>query len=382
MEPRESPRTGRSEGTMRDPSTPGDPNRFARFVRTPAVRRLALSRIGLAVLASVGALILCLFASSRLLSSLSSWLHAQPQYQLTLESITFDPPLPPWYRGGKAAFLKRVGIPVSDLPADSKAKSGAESDAPTSTSALDLDLKMVSKRLETYCWVKKFGGIHRSSPNRLRISLSLHLPVAFVDLRESKRRIPLDYGDLGESDRLILDENAFILPTEDFDPSKAGPLLRISRIAAPPSNPKEGMAWKRRDPETGVDVKDDIVAEAAKLAGFVKAAQEEDRGKLSNKRRFVSVFARVSGVGSTSTTGRPQPTRDDLRLCIQSKEGLWVFWGDAPGQERPGTLTATEKWSKVRDWLARHDASDMRAFFYLAFTPTDIVYVQGKRPGN
>lgn len=385
MEPRESPRTGRSEGPLRDATSGGDPHRFARFVPTPAVRRLALSRIGLAALASAGALVLCLFASSRLLDSLTSWLHAQPQYQLKLESITFDPPLPPWYRGGKAAFLKRVGIPVSDVPADPKAASGADPEPAGSTSTLNLDLKTMRKRLETYCWVKKFNQVHLSSPNGLRISLDLHRPVAFVDLNESKRPPspnPIGYADLDESEKLILDENAFILPPEDYDPSMAGQLIRILRIPAPPANPKEGMAWKRRDPETGVEVTDDIVAEAAKLAGFVKAAQEDDREKLPSKRRFVSVYARTEGDGRSKASGRPQTLREDQRLCIKSMEGLWVFWGDAPGQESPGTMPALEKWAKIRDWLAHHDASDMQEFFYLKFTPTDIVYVQGKPSGK
>src|SRR4051812_31740807 len=123
MEHREHPRMAMSEGPPRDASDPATTRRFARFVPAPNVRRLALSRIGLAIGASAGILGLVVLVMSQGIHSAAGWLHRQPLY--ALESITLDPPPPAWFRGGEGRFVARVGL------GEARAQTG---------SVLDLDL--------------------------------------------------------------------------------------------------------------------------------------------------------------------------------------------------------------------------------------------------
>src|SRR5690348_18368455 len=37
-----------------------------------------------------------------------AWLGEQPAYQIPFREIQLDPPPPPWYRGGREAFLEHV----------------------------------------------------------------------------------------------------------------------------------------------------------------------------------------------------------------------------------------------------------------------------------
>src|SRR5438270_894476 len=103
MEYREAPRTVMAEGLPRDAvAAPASPRRFA------TVRRLARTRLVLALLAVLVTLGLLGSAGAHAVRAMVAWLHEQPPYQLDFREIRLDPPPPAWYRGGTEAFLNRV----------------------------------------------------------------------------------------------------------------------------------------------------------------------------------------------------------------------------------------------------------------------------------
>ena len=88
--------------------------------------RLVLSRVVVAILASVLALAVAGVVGSQVLGSLVHWLHGQKQYETTFAAIELEPPPPAWYRGGRSHFLQGVQ------------ETAQRPDAPYS--ALDVDL--------------------------------------------------------------------------------------------------------------------------------------------------------------------------------------------------------------------------------------------------
>src|SRR3954470_2740930 len=100
MEHREIPRIVSAEGRPRDARAEpvADRHRFARFVTSPTERRLVLSRLGLAVLAGVCALIAVGVVGAHVLEKMVRWLHGRPQYQTTFGAIELEPAPPAWYR--------------------------------------------------------------------------------------------------------------------------------------------------------------------------------------------------------------------------------------------------------------------------------------------
>lgn len=334
MEHREPPRIARSEGSQRDATEPFPTRDFPHFVPPANVRRLAFSKIGRSLLA----LGLVLVAGYGFVQYSSAWLHRQPEYRLDLESIDLaasepgDSPLPPGYRGGKLEFLRRAGI----------LEEGAGS-----KSVLELDFGQLTRRLRQSCWVKRVVRVQNPHWNHLIITLELRKPVARVSLSASKL--------------VVLDADAHLLPREEIDLDATGPLIEILSFDGAPQDPKPGTPWKKKGPEQGVAVPDERMADAARLAGFLKGLKEQGDDLVSGPQT-VAVY----------------PQTNDRRLTAGIGQGLWIVWGESPGKESAGQPSAQEKWRRVRGWMAQHGAAGLHPCYYLEFTKTDIRYVLGK----
>jgi hypothetical protein len=337
MEHREAPRTAVSEGPNRDATGPGAGRRFARFVPTPNVRRIARSRVGIAALVSALILGLALLASNRLIQVMTTWLHARAEYRIDPDAITFDEELPSWYVGGKRAFLQKAGI---------------VSAAGEPGSALDIDLERLTNDLKHNCWVKRVDRIQRSHPNRLRIEWELRKPVA-VAMRSGTIEI-------------VIDDEAVLLPKDEIDLERAGPLIQLVDNGNLPDDRTPGTPWKKDDAGTGLAKADEAIVDAARLAAFLKRSQAAS-SELRPEQRFRSVFPK---------------NRDRSGLFARTDEGLWVFWGDAPTVEEPGELSAETKWKRVCDWMKANTGQKLGKEDYLTFTKTGVVYHQRSAAPN
>lgn len=338
MEHREPPRIGRSEGPTRDATEPAGAPRFARLVPPPHARRLVLSRLGLALL--VGAL--ALFAGSRLVEFLRSWVDRQPTYRLDFDQVVLDPPPPNWLRGGKDAFLRRIPIDPSKNH---------------QTSVLDIELDGLLKRVTLNCWVKNVVSIRRSYPNRLEIRLEYRIPVMRVS--------PAGGPDVA------VDAEGNVLPMEDLDPRALGPLPRLLGIEKPPPEGNLGKVWKARDEKSGLEIDENRVVKAAKLAQFLKSVRA---GK--------DLPSPLPLNNEISVNPDEHVPRENLWLGVgglKNETSFWVHWSYIPESEIDLKVSAEEKWRRLVDWVKQGELAEMKGR-YLIFTESGIVKRQQKPP--
>jgi hypothetical protein len=338
VEHRDTARMVTSEGRPRDarPEPEAIGPRFARFVTIPTERRLVLSRLGLAVLSSVLALIVLGVIGTHVIGILVSWLHDQPQYQTTFDAIELTPPPPAWYRGGSSMFLDRVR------------QAAQRADEPFS--ALDLRLAELDREFRLYCWVKRVLRVERRWPNRLTVRLEYRRPVA-------RANIP------GEAVRVLLDEEGVILPIEDVDvevkvdvkEEMSLPLLRIPGLKAP-HEPRLGRVWRTDDGGEGLGKDDERVVAVVKLAAFLDAALQREPRPIPLALRPVALFWQTNH-----------------GIFIQNAENTMIYWSEFPGSERPGHKTAEQKWADLHAWLERRPPDPVTYPYYLDFTKDGVV---------
>jgi hypothetical protein len=328
--------------TADDPSHRGggDPvagRRFPRFVAPPNVRKLALPRVVLALLAGAGALVLVVALGSATVRSLSAYLHRQSEYQFEFRRIELRPSPPLWFRGGAAAFLERVR---------------AESSQPERQSLLEADLGALARAFRLDCWVRKVERVERSHPNRVVVRLAYREPVAEFE-------VP------GRARLVVVDREGVILPDADLDHEALGPLVRLYGMK-PPHQPHVGETWKRPEASSGGGVPDESVAAAARLAEFLRRVQDQ-----------LKLIPQTSGRRIVVHAGR--------------KDALWVQygnllfrWNEPPGAEEPGELSAQAKWELLRDWLDQHDPSfDKQAgYHFYEIAKSGIVAIDPPHPGS
>jgi hypothetical protein len=329
MEHRETPRMATSEDPTRDANEPAASRRFARFVPAPSVRRIAFSRVGLVVLAGAAVAVLLALASAQLLQSVTAWLHRQPSYQLDGRQVVFDPPVPPWIKGGPEGFLTRL-------------RKGDGSDEVKSV--LDVDLERVRKDLRhdrwDY-WVKRVIRIRRQYPNRLTVQLEYRKPAAIVVVAKKE---------------FVVDEKGVILPREDVDFEALGPLVRILGIERAPAEENTGRLWKKADDDHESSEADERVLVAAELASFLDAALRSSKDLPKPA---------------------PRPTihvdKGNLWLILQLGTNRWpVLWGEASPSAVASRATAEARLAWVLDYAKQHEPSELGDQGYLRFSKTGV----------
>jgi len=308
------------------------PRRFAHFAGAPRVRQLVLARLILAGIAAV----LTIAALVVLPGRATNWLERQPGYMLPARKIKLEPPPPAWYRGGAEMFLDRA----------------RNRDTSRETiSVLGLDLKELQLDFQHYCWVEKVR-VERSSPNRLVVHLEYREPMAIARCKVVPGREKV------EPDRVI-DKHGVILPMEDIDEETVRGLIMVVALD-PAFNPRFGCVWKSGDSSNGQEQDDGRVVTAAKLADFLKTAQGRERTRPP-ALQLVAIH----------------PT-DAHTLFVQNGPSTMFLWGEAPGAEYPGQLTAEEKWSMLRDWVEAHPEHPDIWPSYLMFTRSGVVTYPSK----
>jgi hypothetical protein len=167
-------------------------------------------------------------------------------------------------------------------------------------------------------------------PFGVTVHLVYHRPVALVEV------IP--------QERYLINESAIILPKEDIDRdldqfARQEVLITIKGDGlASPRNPLPGIEWKCRPGLKELAPGNGQIPAAAKLAAF-----------LSAKMRAVD---RMSEPGLNFLYINPMDDAPDYRglFLWNPDEKTYVLWGEAPGAEKPGSLSAEEKWRRICDW--------------------------------
>jgi hypothetical protein len=301
--PRIAAQDGRLDGVIEDADSRPRLRRFD-FVR--AERQLDFPRVLLASGLFVAGLALLGYLGTQALRSMIRWLHQQPQYQVRFLDIRLHDEPPAWFRGGAQAFLRQVREHAKEaevLP------------------VMDLETERIDRDFRLFPWVDDVTRVEYP-PQGIAVHLVYKQPVATL--------IPFPPGE-----HVILDRDGHILPAEDIDTEKLGPLIWITApgLEQPATDNRPGLAWKSSAPGAEAARLERCVLGAARLAGFL---QEPDRASAA-----ASVPAlRVKAIHAIDPRG----------LFVQNVEDAMIYWGEVPGSEASGNLEAKKKWEMLKKW--------------------------------
>ena len=324
--PRVAAKDGRLDGVIDDADS-RPRSRFRRFDFVRTERQLDLPRVLLASCLFVAGVALLGYLGTRALHSMIRWLHQQPQYQVKFLDIRLQNEPPAWFRGGAQAFLRQVRENVKEaevLP------------------VMDLETERIRRDFRLFPWVDDVTRV-AYPPQGITVHLVYKQPVATIPFPPEEH--------------VILDRNGHILPGEDIDTEKLGPLITITGkgLNQRATDNRPGTAWKSSAPGAEGPRLERCVLEAATLAGFF---QEADRASEA-----ASVPAlRVLAVVATDRRG----------LFVQNVEGVMIYWGEAPGSEASGNLEAKEKWEMLKKWASSSSRRILPTGDYWMFSRTGL----------
>lgn len=306
MQERETPRPITSEPAVEAPRPTG-PRPFSRLVASPATRRPAIARLLMAAVAGVALLLGLVALSKRTALAVAAWLYSQPDYYQAFRAIELDPPSPPWIKSGRQGLLDQVR---------------AQSGQPEWIPVLSLDLTELERAFKLHSpWVARVERIERAYPNHLRVRLRYREPVG--------ETLWLHRTDLKP---IVVDGDGVILPLDDLERSAAGQLIGIV-AERPPADPQPGRFWDTIEPQGGLTQPDTKIAAAARLAAFFK-----DRQTQAATRSPLLSIVQIN----------PGYARGLVAVAADKTE---IVWGDPPGSEPPGELSADSKWTLLRHWF-------------------------------
>ena len=277
-------------GKKKTPSRPMLPRLLRPCVRFAYRRRAALSAA--LVLAA------CLFFGLRLWDRFEGDVLIRPEYALAAQQIQITPP-PAWIR--------------ADIKAE--ALRGGNLHAPLSI--VDERLaERLAKMFMLHPWVAGVERVTKHYPSHVTIDLIYRRPRAMVE-------VP---GGL-----FPVDDQAVLLPSEDFSPVDASQYPRIAGIDSQPLGPV-GTAWGDANVQAGVRI-------AVALAEVWC-----DLGLHSIRRAM---------------TGGESPAQPHFELVTNN--GAVIPWGRAPGSEAPGETPVAEKVTRLKKYVADYGGLDESA---------------------
>ncbi|WZO96838.1 hypothetical protein EP7_003843 [Isosphaeraceae bacterium EP7] len=336
MDRRDPTPSGATEGRPGD----GFRRRFSGLSRPAGVRHIARARLIAAILLGL-ALFVALFAGgSRGLAGIRAWLHGQDTYQIRFDEIELTPKPPPWIQSGARGILESVqrdghwNRPISLLDP-------AEPENLYRSFALDSP------------WVERVVRVEPRFPRQLTVELRYREPVAYVSWKDP-------------TENYVIDGDAVILPLDDLDRTATGPLPRIvtqteTKSSGPPNEVprpyerKPGYPWKS-PPDEADRPNSTAVAKSGSMSPQLGAARmaallrthREDADKIAPT--ILMIF--------------PDEGRG---IFLSTADGTTILWGEAPGDERPGSHDAATKWRFLQEWVSRQGTLSLSRPDFLIF---------------
>ena len=339
LEHREPPRIGPDHPTFDAVSELGGSRvRLRRFESPAALRRIDYPR---AVLWLAGILVVLagLLWGWRMGVD---WLVRQSPYQVRFDQIQLIdasglPTEPPsWFRGGLHSFLENARISARE---------------PETFSVLAVTPERLRSVFEKCPWVEDVVRVPPYGFQEVRVELRFRTPVALVKTRD------------GEP--LVVDDDATVLPALDVEPVKLDQLVKIAGDVsqgglARPSDTHFGVKWKSLTGHNGEEQVDARILAAARLAGFVARQSQASDAASSPALRFEEIIV----------TDYDKPDKENGRrgLFVVNGERSVLWWGDAPGFEAAGRLTADAKWAILKRWAQTTAARVLDREDYWAFS--------------
>ncbi|MDR3633932.1 MAG: hypothetical protein P4L84_09015 [Isosphaeraceae bacterium] len=308
----------------REPDPAGS-RRFARLVPAEAVRKLALSRMIIALVAGLVGLLVVGSGFWYVGARAVGWVTRQDAYQVPFHDITLSPPPPAWFRGGSKAFLDHVRaaamIKAERVP------------------VLDGDLARLALAFQKSPWVRSVAQVRNVYPRQIIVTLQYREPVAIA--RSS-----------GTPEWLV-DRDGVILPAEGVNDEARKTLVALEHLGRP-HDPRPGRAWQIYDDAQKSAREDPRASAAGRLASFLRSSDASRDGGWPPP--VVAVLVGTS----------------EKQLFVQFEPFTRVRWGKAPGSELPDEPGAVEKWHLLQEWFRAHPDGVERSD-YLSLSKRTIV---------
>jgi hypothetical protein len=334
MEYRETPRMPATEeridGVIDD--VPPRP-RLRRFEFVRSERHLDMTRVVLVGGALLAALSLLAYLGVQGIQGSIRWVQEQPQYQVKFQDIQLAAPPPAWLRGGAEGLLKQVreASGEAEILRIFEIKHGAK-----------IEENPIARDFLESPWVQEVKRIEYP-PYGIRVHLGYKTPVAV-----------LSYA---RGEQILLDRAGTILPLDDVETSKLGPVIKIvGGGLAPSAENQAGKRWKSAVAGAAGARLERAVGDAARLAGFLLAPERAGEAAACPALRVLSVIA---------TDGQGKP--DDRGLFVLNAEAAVILWGNPPGTENGTGPDEEEKWKILRKWAKGTQARALSPGDYWAF---------------
>ena len=324
--PRVAAKDGRLDGVIDDADS--RPRfRFRRFDFVRTERQLDLPRVLLASCLFVAGVALIGYLGTQALRTMIRWLHQQPQYQVKFLDIRLQNEPPAWFRGGAQAFLRQVRENVKEaevLP------------------VLDLETERIDRDFRLFPWVDDVTRVEYP-PQGITVHLVYKQPVATIPFPPEEH--------------VILDRNGHILPGEDIDTVKLGPLIRITGtgLDQPATDNRPGRPGNHPPPAPRGHGWNAASWELQALPGF-------SRKRIERAKPLRSRHSACWLIVATDRRG----------LFVQNVEGTMIYWGEAPGSEASGNLEAKEKWEMLKKWASSSSRRILPTGDYWMFSRTEL----------
>ncbi len=293
----------------------------------PAPRRVAIRRIAVTLTVAAVGLIGLFLGGAKVRDWSVRYLHERPEAFIEFHSIELSPPAPAGIRRGSAGILEDVRN---------------EAKRPERIPLYGIDLAELRKDFLRNPWVRDVRRVQILGPGRLRVELDYREPVALV--------APITGGGF------YVDDTAVILPPEDILPQGVKSRIQIvGKGIQPPYQWRPGLSWnegKENDPLTHPNAR---VGSAARLARWL-----HDRTDESPQAQPALRFTKIN-------------VDEDGHQFIQNVEDAYVWWGESPGSEPKGDLTAAEKWELIEKWVKENKGIKQRYPGFLYFKDRQLV---------
>jgi hypothetical protein len=282
--------------------------------------------------ASIAGVVLLAYFGGWAARSSVGWLSNQAPYQLPFDRIELVNPPPRWFLGGASRFLELVRQDLNE---------------PENVAVLKVAPDEIAAVFMKFPWVEQVERVAFRA-GQIRVELRYRQPVARVALRDKTE--------------VVLDEEGTVLPAKDVDAVALGKVFKITEgLGLAPPVAQYGEKWKSGPPDDGREHADERILAAARLAGFV-------RRELSNIEGTPPAALQIDEIIITDFHNRG--------LFLTNYESSVIWWGDAPGFEKPDRLKADEKWTILERWARTAPARFMTSSEdYWQFWKNELRYI-------
>lgn len=182
----------------------------------------------------------------------------------------------------------------------------------------------VAQAFAMHSWVAKVNRVSKHYPATVVVDLEYRRPVAMVEVPRELLPVEVDYDAL-----FPVDSAGYVLPFDDFYQHSRDQLSKYPRILAGNATPAgpPGTPWGDRR-----------IVGAARIASVLQDEWTE-----------LKLHRIVVGDSSTAETLQEEPVFE-----LQTRNGVSLIWGHAPGSESAGEVAAEGKVERLRKLAKAH----------------------------